>query len=123
MSNALKKITTRAKQIRRSHPGIAWKTAIKRAGAEYRGGKKTVSRSAPKKSKKRSVQKRKTRAVAVTAVHGNGESPITMIKSMLKTRLGKALLRKELAKGKRDKRREQKTINSIRQQLRTASKL
>jgi len=38
MSNALKKITTRAKQIRKLHPGMAWKSAIKKAGVEYRAG-------------------------------------------------------------------------------------
>jgi hypothetical protein len=36
-ANALKKITTRAKQIYKK--GGTWKTAIKKAGAEYRSGR------------------------------------------------------------------------------------
>lgn len=38
-NGALTKITTRAKALRRQQPGMQWKTAIKKAGAEYRGGK------------------------------------------------------------------------------------
>jgi hypothetical protein len=38
-SGALKKITTRAKQIYKH--GGTWKAAIKKAGAEYRGAKKS----------------------------------------------------------------------------------
>lgn len=37
--NALKKITTRAKQLQKKHPSTAWKTLVKRAGLEYRQGK------------------------------------------------------------------------------------
>lgn len=39
MSNALKKITTRAKQLRKKHPNSKWTSLIKKAGAEYRNGK------------------------------------------------------------------------------------
>ena len=41
MANALKKITTRAKQLRESHPNTEWKLLVKRAAAELRKGKKT----------------------------------------------------------------------------------
>jgi hypothetical protein len=41
-AGALKKITTRAKQIYKK--GGTWKTAIKKAGAEYRGEKKKTKR-------------------------------------------------------------------------------
>jgi hypothetical protein len=57
-SNALKKITTRAKQIRKAHPGTSWKGAVKKAGAEYRAGKKPAKRkkaSRPAHRKARSV--------------------------------------------------------------------
>jgi hypothetical protein len=56
MSEVLLKITTRAKAIRKTKPAIKWTDAIKQAAAELRG-KKTVSRSAPKKAapKKRAV--------------------------------------------------------------------
>lgn len=48
MAGALKKITTRAKQIYKK--GGTWKGAIKKAGAEYRAGKK---KSPAKKSRRR----------------------------------------------------------------------
>lgn len=57
-NTALKKITTRAKAIRRAHPGKAWKTAVKEAGREYRSGKiKTKKRPV-----KRVIHKRAKRA-------------------------------------------------------------
>lgn len=48
-ANVLKKITTRAKQIYKK--GGTWKGAVKKAGAEYRSGKK----SKPKKKTRRKV--------------------------------------------------------------------
>ena|ERR1700679_927757 len=70
-TNALKKITTRAKQIRKKQPGKSWKSAVKQAGAEYRAGKKAPARKrsggGAKKRKarvgtvKRSTAKRKSR--------------------------------------------------------------
>jgi len=33
---ALKEITSKAKKIRKEHPSMQWKTAIKEASAEYR---------------------------------------------------------------------------------------
>lgn len=52
-ANALKKITTRAKQIYKS--GGTWKAAIKKAGAEYRSGKVSGTK---KKSKRKSLVRR-----------------------------------------------------------------
>jgi hypothetical protein len=63
-ANALKKITTRAKQIRKKQPGKSWKSAVKQAGAEYRAGKKTPvrrKRKATVGAVKRSPVKRKGR--------------------------------------------------------------
>jgi hypothetical protein len=61
-SAALKKITTRAKQIRRKRPGMKWKTAIKEAGAEYRGGRlgtpKNKYRQTGTSDKKRDEERR-----------------------------------------------------------------
>jgi hypothetical protein len=48
-STTLKKITARAKHIRRIHGGT-WKAAVKKAGAEYRAGKLgSVKKTARKK--------------------------------------------------------------------------
>jgi len=38
MPSALKKITSKAKQLRKQQPGMQWKTAIKKASASYRNG-------------------------------------------------------------------------------------
>jgi hypothetical protein len=46
MSNVLKKITTRAKALKKKHPNAQWKTLVKQAGREYRTG------TIPKKRKK-----------------------------------------------------------------------
>lgn len=84
LGSALKKITTRAKQIRKKAPGKSWKSAIKQAGSEYRGGKlkkrrkvskvgavkKTKRRSAPRKrsAKRRSASKPVVRTRTLTVV-------------------------------------------------------
>jgi len=57
MHNALKKITTRAKQLRKKQPGISWKSAIKKAGAEYRTGKKSKYRQTGKSNIKADLQR------------------------------------------------------------------
>jgi hypothetical protein len=57
--NALKKITTRAKQIRRAHPGKSWKSAVKQAGAEYRGAKAAPRKKAARKKTARKVVRKK----------------------------------------------------------------
>jgi hypothetical protein len=66
-ANALKKITTRAKQIRRAHPGTSWKGAVKKAGAEYRSGKK-----APARKKAGRPVHRKARSVSGVRKSGKG---------------------------------------------------
>jgi hypothetical protein len=50
-TNTLKKITSRAKQLRKKRPGISWKSAVKSAGLEYRQGKigKAKRKASPKK--------------------------------------------------------------------------
>jgi hypothetical protein len=37
-NNAISKISKRAKQLQKKHPGTAWKNLIKKASAEYRSG-------------------------------------------------------------------------------------
>lgn len=72
-ANALKKITTRAKQLRKKSPGKSWKTVVKQAGAEYRAGKLKAKRKPAKKkvARKRKAVKRKTvRRRRVGAVSG-----------------------------------------------------
>jgi len=56
MSDILKKITTRAKAIRKAHPGKEWKMCIKQAAAELRTGKKAPAKKAA--ARKPAVKKR-----------------------------------------------------------------
>lgn len=59
MANALKKITTRAKQLKKRNPGKKWKTLVKQAGAEYRSGKLKTTRKRKPAAKKRKPVRRK----------------------------------------------------------------
>jgi hypothetical protein len=70
MANALKKITTAAKKIRKKNPRISWKSAVKKAGTMYRGGKlkakkRKVSGASVGAAKK---SRRKKRRVSVPRV-------------------------------------------------------
>jgi hypothetical protein len=57
--NPLKKITTRAKHIRRIHGGT-WKAAVKKAGAEYRSGKiHGTKKRTPKKTPKKTARRKR----------------------------------------------------------------
>lgn len=51
MSSVLKKITTRAKQLKKKHPNTKWTSLIKQAGRDYRNGKLGATRK--KKSSSR----------------------------------------------------------------------
>lgn len=58
MSNVLKKITARAKQIRKIHPSTSWKAAIKKASAEYRSKARPVHRKKAGRKKKAHAHRR-----------------------------------------------------------------
>lgn len=56
------KIAARAKQIRAKSPSMTWQTAIKKAGAEYRGTTvKTTSKRPTVKAKRKTTVKRKSK--------------------------------------------------------------
>lgn len=117
MNNALSKITTRAKQIRKQHPGVSWKSAIKKAGAEYRGKAKPKKRAAGTKPKKQRAQNKGS------VKRGAGSTPIAQVRQQLRDQLGRALLTKELSKRKTDKRKAQKRVTELRGKLRLAQSL
>ena len=48
-TSTLKKITTRAKQIRKKHPGKSWRNAVKDAGREFRTGKMAKKKARPRR--------------------------------------------------------------------------
>lgn len=56
--NALKKITDRARQLKKKHPGAKWTSLTKQASAEYRAGKLGAA-TKTKKSKARKPKKKK----------------------------------------------------------------
>lgn len=126
MSDTLKKITAEAKRIRRAHPNMAWKNAVKQAGAAYRGGSlgkvKGKKKSAPKKkaAKKRvgSVRKKAAspRKRAVGAVISK-----SAIRSHYKVALGNQLLQRELSTTKTAKRKVSKKIAETKRALKFLS--
>ena len=71
-SSTLKKITTRAKHIRRTHGGT-WKAAVKKAGAEYRSGKiHGAKKTARKKTARRAPAKRRRISGTLSAGGSSG---------------------------------------------------
>lgn len=128
--SALKKITTRAKVIRRLHGG-SWKAAIKKAGAEYRGGKKVGST----RKKRRVVRKRRVGSVKrsstvkrVKRLHaaegraikslGSVSSHMAAAKSQLKEQIGWAEAQRFASQTKRSKRIIGKRIAALKSKYR-----
>lgn len=122
MSNQLKKITTRAKQIRKRKPGMKWTSAIKQAGAEYRKGSlgsATVSK--PRKTKK--VVRRKVAAARPVSRPAARKGPSSMMSGFRKEverKLSEACLRYEKAdtikatkKAQADKNKYRKILKAL----------
>jgi len=107
----IKRITARAKAIRKG-TSMKWLTALKKAGAELRGGKKPK----PKKSVARA---RKTKRIAPAASDRPGLAPAkSEYRKALEDNLARLLFRREMAAGKMDRRRLTKQINEVRSDLR-----
>jgi hypothetical protein len=91
-STTLQKITTRAKQIRKGHPNMEWKTAVKKAGAEYRGGK--ISGTGARKKARGSSARKKSpgRRIGAVPSGSTGSSDTAAgLESMLKKKLNEQL--------------------------------
>jgi|SRR5882672_1542842 len=130
-TNTLKKITIRAKQLRKKRPGISWKSAVKSAGLEYRQGKigktRKTRRIAPKK-KKTTKRKRMgsdgqvTRSKTHTdynrnkvniAVGGTASGHMGAAKKILLEDIGRKEAQKFAAKKKSVKNKIQKTVSEL----------
>lgn len=72
MSNTLKKVTARAKAVRRSHPGMSWKNALRHAGLELRNEKKGKKPRAKKPVTKKVARKKATAKGTVRGVGSFG---------------------------------------------------
>lgn len=122
-SNALKKITDRAKQIRKKNPGKKWATAVKEAGRDYRSGKisGTRSKSAPKKvgAKKKTAGTRRTFIGSVGTVSGG--SLESQLKKKLTEQLGWMLVQVRTEKTVTQKRALNKKAAEITKKLRALS--
>lgn len=119
-STVLKKITAEAKKIRKQHPSMQWKNAVKQAGAKYRSGSLS-KKSAPKKKtgvKKtlhyQGVIKKKTGNEYAYKLSGIGSLSTAQLKAeagrRIKDKIGVLLLQKHMATTKREKARLQKEI-------------
>lgn len=142
-NNALKKITDRARQLKRKHPNTAWVSLVKKAGAEYRSGslgatkKKSTRQTGSSNRKKDKVwkakapgkrksasgktyyERRKNRSDKPGSLTGVSTSSLkSALKGKLVQSLGKQLLSKELATTKRDKKSYAKKITEIKRDLR-----
>lgn len=120
MANALSKITTEAKKIRRAHPSMKWSQAIKQAGAKYRAGKIGSAPAAKVgKAKKRrrtvTVKKTVTRRVKVGSAIGavSADVHLRAARDIVKTALGTALAKQYAASTKMEKRKIGKQIADL----------
>jgi hypothetical protein len=128
---ALKKITTRAKQIYKS--GGTWKTAIKKAGAEYRTGKISGVRKKKKGTKRKKRGGSKIRRKKIGSIRRNADrvdrkqTSITIgsvahhksqARMGLKHQLEKKAGQRELATRKLAKRKLSKDIAKIKRDIR-----
>ncbi len=130
MPNALKKITTRAKQLQKKHPNSKWVSLVKKAGAEYRAGKLGATVGARKKThKKKATHKRRkvsgiskrARALKVArkshAIEGRALDSLGAVKSQAKkiigSKLAGALMRREMAGTKTAKRKAAKVVTGL----------
>lgn len=117
MSAALKKITTTAKQLRKKSPGMSWQSAIKKAGAMYRGTvKKTVKKKTVKKVIAKKAHKPAKKHIVKTGKIGTGVGHCSVSglmaqgKKILISDIGKLEAQKFAAKLKRDKNKISKKI-------------
>lgn len=141
MANTLKKITARAKQLRKKHPNTAWKNLVKQAGREYRTGKLGPTKKkyyqrgssvksfdaalkAKKPGKRKSAsgktyyERRKNRSDMPGQLTGASVSQLkSELKNRLEDQLGKQLVRREMAPTKTRRRKVNKQVVETRRKL------
>lgn len=123
MPSALKKITIRAKQIFKK--GGTWKTAIKKASAEYRAGHK------PKTVKKKAARKKTARRVSgirknadridrkkVNVTIGSVSHHKSQARKAIKNRIEQKAGRRELVIKVRDRKKLTKEIAKLKKEYR-----
>jgi hypothetical protein len=137
--SAITKISARAKQIRRKHPGKSWKACIKAASAEYRAG--SLGKASGKTKRRRKVgatlliernETRRTRPKRVVRIKRTSKGTFkgaslagvssaalkAELRSKLKSRLAMQLLTQSMATTKTNRRRAAKKVAETKRQLR-----
>lgn len=137
MSAHLKRITSRAKQIRKLHPAMKWTSAIKQASIQLRKGKVSgIRRPAKKKFKKYAavIVERPLKPRRRVGSPGVGIQTVGSIKGAtrsqleneiilrLEEKLGNYYVARDKAKLKRDKAKWQKLISETKSDLRKYKK-
>lgn len=137
--SALTKISARAKQIQRKHPGKAWISCIKAASAEYRSGKLGKAKPARKKPRRRVgatllIERKETRRTKPKRVvrivrkkngtfKGSALAGVSSaalkgeLRNKLKQRLAMQLLNQSLATTKTNRRKAGKLVAETKRQL------
>jgi hypothetical protein len=134
MANALKKITTRAKQLQKKHPNSKWVSLVKKAGAEYRAGKlgaavgarkkKTARKKVTHKRRKISGVTKRARLIKTAkkshAIEGRALEQLASLgavksqaKKIIGSKLAGALMRREMAGTKTAKRKAAKVVGAL----------
>lgn len=135
-ANALKKISTRTKQIRKAHPNMSYQVAHKKATSEYNSGKISgVKRKSKKRppAKKKAVRKARKKAVGtapkykvVHEVRRIGTMPevrraMKDSEKVIKAELGWQYVNIKTAKTAKDKKRYQKRAKELEADLKKLS--
>lgn len=141
-STALKKIITRAKKIRKIHKSMTWKSAVKKASAEYNSGKigsarkshrqtgtsvkkKDAKRKAKAPGKRRSrtgrtyIERRKNRSDVPGKLTGVSVPQLrSAMRSQLNEKLGKAMVQQYNATTSKTYNGAKNRISEIKRSLR-----
>lgn len=88
MNNALKKISARAKALKKKHPGKKYKTLQKQAGAEYRAGKLKAKRKPA--AKKKATRKKTTRRKSPRRKIGKAQTVVYSLGKLIKRKRRKS---------------------------------
>jgi hypothetical protein len=122
--SAIKKISARAKQIHRMHPGKLWKFCILQASQEYRAGKlgpakKKVSKRKKTVKRKKSLYKRRPVIATERSVSGVSSLPYakSAVRQILKKKVDNLVLRKYHAGKKSVKRKLQRALAAAKREL------
>src|SRR5262249_31840529 len=121
MSDALKRIRQRAKQLQKKKPNAKWTNLIKEASREYRNGSLGAVRSAPVKKVGMFKKKNPYHTDVKNKSEGAGLSISAakhFIKKELEERLGRFEVRKYKATTKRGKKMWGKEIQLVKSELR-----